>query len=99
MSKKHGARRKRRKKPPRVLCARCHAPAGDDPGSVLTALASVLNACDDAGVRIRLREFGAQGAVYTREGYVLPLGRGRWSARTLAYGEFTPPPEPDDLDD
>jgi hypothetical protein len=99
VSKKHGQRHKRRRKPPRILCARCQAPAGADAASVLTALASVLNACDDAGVKVRLREFGAQGAVYAREGYVLPLGKGRWSARTLAYGEFTPAPGDDGLDD
>lgn len=77
------------------MCARCHAPAGDDPGSVLTALAGVLNACAGAGIKIRFQH----GAVYSREGYVLPLKGGRWAARTLDYGEFTPPPSPDDLDD
>jgi hypothetical protein len=29
------------------------------------------------------------GAVMTREGYVLPLGDGKWAARTLAWTEFS----------
>ena len=29
------------------------------------------------------------GAVMTREGYVLPIGDGRWAARTLAWTPFS----------
>ena len=87
MSKKHGHRRKRKKRARAVACPRCHQPADGSPGALLRALAAILNACADAGLRIRF----AHGAVVTREGYVLPLKAGRWTARTLAYDPLSPP--------
>jgi hypothetical protein len=59
-----------------------HAPAGE----LLEALAAALNACDEAGIAVRLRH----GIVFTSAGYVLPLGNGGWAARTLNYSEFSP---------
>jgi hypothetical protein len=56
------------------------------PAGLLAALAAALNACDDAGLDVRLKH----GAVYTGHGYVLPLAGGRWAARTLTYTEFSP---------
>jgi hypothetical protein len=65
-----------------------------DARRLLRQVAAALNACEAAGIRVRLKH----GAVITREGYVLPLGDGRWAARTLIYTEFTPPLG-DDLDE
>jgi hypothetical protein len=64
------------------------------PAALLAAVADALNACEAAGMTVKLKH----GAVYTREGYVLPVGDHAWAARTLAYTEFTPPPG-DDLDE
>lgn len=58
---------------------------------LLADLADVLNACEAAGIPIRLRH----GAVCTGHGYVLPLADNQWAARTLTYTEF----EPDEGDD
>ena len=55
----------------------------------------MLNACTDAGMRVKI----AHGSVLTREGYVLPLKGGRWTARTLAYDPLAAPESPDDMDD
>ena len=55
----------------------------------------MLNSCAEAGLKVK---FAHDGAV-TREGYVLPLKSGRWTARTLAYDPLSPPEQPDDLDD
>ena len=61
------------------------------PAALLDQLADALNACETAGLRVRLRH----GAVYTRHGYVLPTSDG-WGARTLLYTEFAPGDDPDD---
>ena len=95
MSKRKG-RRKKRSKPPRPLaCPRCHTAADGTPGALLQALAAVLNACTDSGLRVKI----AHGSVLTREGYVLPLKGGRWTARTLAYDPLSPADDGDDLDE
>ncbi len=62
-----------------------------DAESLLGAVADALNACQSAGIDVKLKH----GAVMTRFGYVLPIGNG-WGARTRAYTEFTPPPGDDD---
>lgn len=95
MSRKHGRRKKRRKPPAPLACPRCHTPADSTPGALLKALAAVLNAAADSGLKVRF----AHGAVMTREGYVLPLKSGRWTARTLAYDPLAPPEDPSGLDD
>ena len=92
MSKKHGHRRKRRKPSRPVACPRCHSPADSSPGALLAALASVLNSAADSGLKVRF----AHGAVISREGYVLPLASGRWTARTLAYDPLSPPDDGED---
>jgi hypothetical protein len=92
--KGHRKRKPRRKKPQKVICARCRAPSDGTPPSLLKALAVALSACGEAGMKVRL----AHGAVVTREGFVLPLGDGQWTARTLAYDPFGPPPGDDDDD-
>jgi hypothetical protein len=55
-----------------------------DAGALLAAVADALNGCEQAGMVVRLRH----GIVMTREGYVLPLGEGKWGARTMTYTEF-----------
>jgi len=53
-----------------------------DPARLLAAVADALNACERAGVTIRL----AHGSVVTGHGYVLAVGDprlgARWQART-----------------
>ena len=53
---------------------------------LLTQLADTLNALSDAGIPAKVKH----GAVYTKAGYVLPIGEGRWVARTLLYTELEP---------
>ena len=65
-----------------------------DAGTLLAAVAAALNACDAAGFEVKLKH----GAVMTRVGYVLPLGDGKWAARTLNWSPFSAPLA-DDLDD
>lgn len=92
MSKKRSRKRKRARHGPTVVCTRCAGRADDSPSGFLGNLAAALNACEAAGITVRLKH----GAVYTRYGYVLPLTDGRWAARTLLYTEFTPPDDGDD---
>ena len=56
-----------------------------DAEELLTAVARALNACDAAGYEVKLKH----GAVMTRVGYVLPLGDGKWCARTLNWSPFS----------
>lgn len=53
----------------------------DSPARLLAAVADALNACERAGITLDL----AHGAVWTRYGYVLPMGDprlgNRWAAR------------------
>ena len=65
-----------------------------DAETLLASVAAALNACDAAGFTVRLKH----GAVMTRVGYVLPLGDGKWCARTLNWSPFSAPLA-DDLDD
>ena len=64
-------------------------PAAED---LLASVAAALTACDAAGYSVKLKH----GAVYTRVGYVLPLGDGEWCARTLNWTEFSPPGSDDE---
>lgn len=52
---------------------------------LLNQLAKALEACDDAGLNVRLKH----GIVITRAGYVLPITGGQWVARSLQYTEFS----------
>lgn len=65
-----------------------------DTARLLQAVADALNECSAAGLRVKLKH----NAVYTREGYVLPVKDERWVARTLLYTELTPPDD-DDYED
>jgi hypothetical protein len=56
-----------------------------DAAALLSSVADALTACEAAGIAVRLKH----GAVMTPLGYVLPLGDGRWAARTLAWTEFS----------
>lgn len=83
LSKKHGQRHKRPKKPRPLACPRCHTPADGSPAAILGALAIILNDCQSAGIRVRL----AHGFAETSSGYVLRAGGGRWKAWVPDYGE------------
>lgn len=65
-----------------------------DTKKLLQNLADALNACSSAGLRVKLKH----NAVYTREGYVLPVEDDRWVARTLLYTELTPADDHDEED-
>lgn len=65
-----------------------------DTARLLQTVADALNECAAAGLRVKLKH----NAVYTREGYVLPVNDERWVARTLLYTELTPPDD-DDYED
>lgn len=84
MSKKHGHRKKRRKhqKPPEAFaCPRCHSPADPAAGALHRALADVLNAFRDAGIKVKMT---GHGVIYTSDGLVLPPSAGsRWRAVLL----------------
>ena len=56
-----------------------------DAETLLATVAEALNACDAAGFTVKLKH----GAVMTRVGYVLPLGDGKWAARTLNWSPFS----------
>ena len=56
-----------------------------DAAAVLSLVASALTSCEEAGITVKLKH----GAVITPLGYVLPLGDGRWGARTLTWTEFS----------
>lgn len=64
-----------------------------DAEALLGAVADALNACQSAGIDVKLKH----GAVMTEAGYVLPVRDG-WVARTRTYTEFTPPAGDDDDD-
>lgn len=57
-----------------------------DPAPLLSALAAALAACDEAGLKVRLRH---GGIIANRDGYVVRSGDG-WVARTAAWTEFSP---------
>jgi hypothetical protein len=63
-----------------------------DPAALLAAVASALAACDEAGLKVKLRH---GGIIETRSGYVVRAGDG-WVARTLAWIEFSAGRDGDD---
>jgi len=67
-------------------------PPGPDAGRLLTVIAEALTACEAAGITVKLKH----GAVMTPLGYVLPLGDGKWGARTLTWTPFSGQPGGDD---
>jgi hypothetical protein len=82
VSKKHGAARKRRRKPkpPKT------------PQGRLRALAAALNECERSGMKMSL---GA-GAAMTPAGVVLRVNGRKWDARMFAAGKGAPPGDLDD---
>lgn len=58
--------------------------ARPDPAALLGGVAEALTACEQAGIRVKLKH----GVVYTPAGYVLPAADG-WVARTLQWSEFS----------
>ena len=56
-----------------------------DAAALLSLVASALTSCEEAGITVKLKH----GAVMTPLGYVLPLGGGKWGARTLRWTEFS----------
>ena len=68
--------------------------APSDPGPLLAGLAAALTACEQAGLKVRLRH---GGIIETRHGYVV-RGRDGWVARTAAWTEFSPELEGSDDD-
>ena len=86
MSKKHSAKKKRRRKAARhVLCVNCREPAALDPQGLLASLAASLNACEDGGLKVVLTGWQA---IHTKRGYVLRLKDRKWAARTQDYEPF-----------
>jgi hypothetical protein len=60
----------------------------------------VLNSCGDAGLKVKMRHGVVLMEGRDGGGYVLPLGGGRWTIRTLTYDPFSPPDlDGDGLDD
>ena len=92
MSRKKHHRKRARK--PAVTCA---GQEGRGAKAFLAHLAAALNACEQAGVKVRFRH----GAVYTAAGVILPpLKPGQdWAARTLTYDPLSPADAGDGLDD
>lgn len=64
-----------------------------DPARLLSRLAAAMNACENAGLHVKLRH----GAVLTTAGYVLETGDHEWGARTLRYTPFSDGGEEEDL--
>jgi hypothetical protein len=67
-----------------------------DPRGVLSALADALNACEDAGLKPKLKH---GPLIITTAGFVLPpLDGGRWTAAfpSQTEPEGTPDEDPDD---
>ena len=63
-----------------------------DAARLLSSLAAALTACDEAGLKVRLRH---GGIIETRRGYVV-RAPGAWAARTAAWTEFSDGKEDDD---
>ena len=61
-------------------------PRQPEAGPLLAGLAAALTACEQAGLKPKLRH---GGIIETRHGYVV-RGRDGWVARTAAWTEFTP---------
>lgn len=93
----HGKKHRKRKRGKiRTVCARCLAPQDGSSAALLTQLAAALNACEDAGLRVKPWH-GI--ALRTAGGYVLRLEDDRWMARTLSYDPLTVPGFAEDPDD
>jgi hypothetical protein len=60
-------------------------PPAPDAERLLSLVAEALTRCEQAGIAVKLKH----GAVMTPLGYVLPLGDGKWAARTLTWTEFS----------
>lgn len=71
-------------------------PQDGSSAALLTQLAAALNACEDAGLRVKPWH---GGILRTVGGYVLRLEDGRWDGRGLNYDPLTVPGFTDDEDD
>ncbi len=93
----HGKKHRKRKRARiTAVCTRCLTPQDGSSASLLTALAAALNACEDAGLKVRLWH---GGTLRTPGGYVLRLEDDRWAGRTLNYDPLTVPGFTDDPED
>jgi hypothetical protein len=90
----HGDRRHRRKRPAKAVSRPGRSSSHPDAASLLAAVAAALNACESAGIDLKL----AHGAVITEAGYVFALGpdSAPYVVRTRLLTEF---PEPGLADD
>jgi len=85
----HGKKHKKRKRSKiRTVCSRCLTPQDGSSAALLTGLAAALNACEDAGLKVKAWH---GGTFRTPGGYVLRLEDDRWMARTLSYDPLTVP--------
>ena len=77
---------KHRKRPRLVVvtCGTCRTNVPSTAAAMLGSAADALNACQAAGLGIRLRH----GAIQCAEGLILPLPDGKWVARTRLYTPF-----------
>lgn len=72
--KKSGKRRKQRSKNGTISKR-----LTTDPVILLSALAKIVNECEKAGIRPKMKH----GIIFTDAGYVLPVSNGKWAARPL----------------
>jgi hypothetical protein len=63
---------------------------GGSPVTLLNNLSQILNACDKAGINLKLTKHG----VITDIGYVLPIKDG-WVVRTREFTKFSQPGDED----
>ena len=59
---------------------------------LLTATAEALNACRDAGLKVKVKH----GIITCPEGFILPLDDGSFAARTRIFTEFSRPDDEED---
>lgn len=69
-----------------LSCPECQRETPASPAVLLTAVADALNACRDAGLKLRIRH----GIPQCDEGLVLDLPDGTWVTRTRTYTPFGP---------
>ena len=87
----HGERRRRKrhgsKAAKAVSATPHHLPDRQDATHLLGAVAAALNACESAGISVKL----AHSSVITEAGYVFPVGPddAPWAVRTRMLTEFT----------
>lgn len=68
-----------------LSCPECQRKTPASPAVLLTSVAVALNACREAGLKLKFRH----GIAQCEEGLVLDLPDGTWVARTRTYTPFT----------